>query len=175
MTDPRYPIGRFTHNGPVTGTELTAWIDQLEALPAQLRAAVVGLTDAQLDTPYRPDGWTVRQVVHHVADSHVNAYVRFKWTLTEDNPTINAYDEAGWAELPDLHAVPVETSLAFVDALHARWTGLLRSLDRDALARTFVHSESGETRLDRTVGMYAWHGAHHVAHITSLRERQGWT
>jgi hypothetical protein len=174
MDDLRYPIGRFAHDGPVSDADLAAWLDDLDALPAQLRAAVAGLTDAQLDTTYRPGGWTVRQVVHHVPDSHTNALVRFKWALTEDAPRIKAYDEVGWADLPDTRAVPVETALAFLDALHARWTGLLRALDRAALARTFVHPVSGATALDRTVGMYAWHGRHHVAHITRLAEREGW-
>ena len=174
MDDLRYPIGRFTHDGPVSDADLARWIDEIEALPAQLRGAVAGLTDAQFDTPYRPGGWTVRQVVHHVPDSHLNAWVRLKWALTEDAPTIKAYDEKGWAALPDTHVVPVEASLAFLAALHARWVGLLRALDRGALSRTFLHPESGENRLDRTVGMYAWHGRHHTAHITRLRDREGW-
>lgn len=175
MDDLRYPIGRFTPpDGPASDDQLAAWIDDLAALPGQMRAAVAGLDEAQLDTPYRPGGWTVRQVVHHVPDSHLNAWVRFKWTLTEDRPLIKAYDESAWAELPDTRTVPVETALTFLDLLHARWTGLLRALDREALSRVFVHPVSGENRLDHTVGMYAWHGTHHVAHITRLRERQGW-
>ncbi len=174
MDDLCYPIGRFTHDGPVTEADLAGWTADLDALPEQLRAAVAGLDDAQLDTPYRPDGWTVRQVVHHVPDSHLNAFVRFKWALTEDAPPIKAYDQDGWASLPDTHAVPVETALAFLEALHARWTGLIRALDREALARTFLHPVSGVNRLDKTVGMYAWHGRHHVAHVVRLREREGW-
>jgi hypothetical protein len=174
MDDLRYPLGRFEHDGPVSDADLSGWIDDIEALPAKLRAAVAGLDDAQLDTLYRPGGWTVRQVVHHVGDSHLNALARFKLALTEDTPTIKPYDEAQWAELAD-HAIPVEHGLALVDALHARWVPLLRSLDREALARTYVHPEKARTlALDWTVGMYAWHGRHHVAHITALREREGW-
>ncbi|NNF56985.1 MAG: putative metal-dependent hydrolase [Rhodothermaceae bacterium] len=170
----RYPIGRFTHDGLVSDADLITWIDAIEALPAQMKAAVDSLADAQLDTPYRPGGWTVRQVVHHVPDSHLNAFVRFKWTLTEEVPTIKAYDEKGWAELPDTRVVPIATALEFLTALHARWGGLLRALDRTAFARTFVHPVSGPTDLARTTGMYAWHGRHHLAHITRLAECEGW-
>lgn len=174
MDDLRYPIGRFTHEGPIADADLTRWIDDIAALPARLRAAVAGLSEAQLDTPYRPEGWTVRQVVHHVGDSHLNALARFKLALTEDTPTIKPYKEARWAELAD-HALPVERGLALVEALHARWVPLLRSLDRKALARTYVHPERAHTlALDWTVGMYAWHGRHHTAHITGLCEREGW-
>lgn len=174
MDDLRYPIGRFAHDGPVTDADLARWIADIESLPSNLRAAVAGLDDAQLDTPYRPGGWTVRQVVHHVGDSHLNALARFKLALTEDTPTIKPYAEARWADLAD-HRLPAEYGLALVEALHARWVPLLRSLDRVALARTYVHPEKGRTlALDWTVGMYAWHGRHHVAHITTLREREGW-
>lgn len=174
MDNPRYPLGRFAHDGPVTDTDLDGWIAAIESLPADLRAAVTGLDNEQLDTPYRPDGWTVRQVVHHVSDSHLNAFARFKLALTEDTPTIKPYAEARWAELAD-HALPVKLGLELVDALHARWGPLLRSLDRAALARTYVHPDKGQTLpLDWTVGMYAWHGRHHVAHITALRTRKNW-
>ena len=174
MDDLRYPIGRFEHDGPISDADLSGWIADIEALPADLRAAVAGLDDAQLDTPYRPEGWTVRQVVHHVGDSHLNALARFKLALTEDTPTIKPYKEARWAELAD-HALPVEPGLALVEALHARWVPILRSLDRNDLARTYVHPERDRTlTLGWTVGMYAWHGRHHVAHITALREREGW-
>ena len=174
MDDLRYPIGRFSHNGPVSDVDLMGWIDAIESLPGQVRAAIDGLSDAQLDTPYRRDGWTVRQVVHHVPDSHLNAFVRFKWTLTEEAPTIKAYEEARWAELPDTQAVPIATALDFLTALQARWVGLIRALDREAFVRTFVHPVSGPTDLAHTTGMYAWHGRHHVAHITRLAERAGW-
>jgi hypothetical protein len=173
MDDLRYPIGRFDHDGPVTDADLDGWIAAIQSLPDDLRAAVTGLDDAQLDTPYRSDGWTVRQVVHHIGDSHLNALTRFKLALTEDAPTIKLYAEARWAELAD-HELPVERGLDLVDALHARWVPLLRSLDRTALARTYVHPEHGTLALDWTVGMYAWHGRHHVAHITGLRKRKNW-
>ena len=177
MNDLRYPLGRFAHDGPISDDQLTAWIGALDALPTQMRQAVDGLSDAQFDTPYRPDGWTVRQVVHHVPDSHLNAFVRFKWTLTEETPTIKAYDEARWAELPDTQAVPVATALDFLTALHARWVGLLRAMDRANFERALIHPEHPDAppmQLGWMTGMYAWHGQHHVAHITRLREREGW-
>lgn len=171
MTDPRYPIGRFEHTGAVGRADRDRWIDDIAAFPADLRAAVAGVTAEQLDTPYRPDGWTLRQVIHHLPDSHVNAYVRFKWTLTEDTPTIKPYNEADWAELADIEAVPVRTSLDLLDALHARWTTLMRHLSEGDWARTFIHPETGLQRLDVTVGSYAWHGRHHLAHITTTLDR----
>jgi len=161
----RYPIGRFTPPDPITDDDVAAWIDMIAALPGDLRRAVENLSDAQLDTRYRPDGWMVRQVVHHVVDSHLNAYVRFKWTLTEDTPVIKAYDEKAWAELPDTHRTPVAVSLALLDALHARWTVLMRSLTGDERARIYIHPVSGPVRLSHVIGMYAWHGRHHLAHI----------
>ena len=175
MDDLRYPIGRFKHADAITDEDLRQWIDDIAALPDQLRDAVAGLSEAQLDTTYRPGGWTLRQVVHHVGDSHMNALIRFKWALTEDRPTIKPYYEDRWAELSDYDAVPVETSLDFIARLHERWVTLLRSLTREDLTREFVHPESGTVRLDWNVGMYAWHGRHHLAHITQTREREGWT
>ena len=139
-----------------------------------MRAAVAGLTPEQLDTPYRPGGWTVRQVVHHVPDSHINSYVRFKLALTEEEPTIKPYDEARWAKLADTATTPVEVSLTLLDSLHSRWVPLLQSLTEADFARQFRHPELGMVRLDRNLALYAWHGKHHVAHITSLRERMGW-
>ncbi len=174
MDDMRYPIGQFEHDGIVTANEITAWIDEIEVLPASLRAAVNGLSETQLDTPYRPGGWTVRQVVHHLPESHMNSYIRFKWTLTEDEPAIKAYDEVRWAELADGRTAPIEPSLNLLDALHARWVIVLRRLTPEQLQRTFKHPEAGMIRLDWILGMYAWHGKHHVAHITSLRHREGW-
>jgi Mycothiol maleylpyruvate isomerase N-terminal domain. len=171
--DLRYPIGKFHFDGELNASVVGSWIDDLERLPALLRKAVDGLDDAQLDTAYRPGGWTVRQVVHHLADSHMNAYVRIKLALTEDNPVVKPYDEARWAELPD-SGLPVEPSLLLVDALHTRWTHLLRSLTPADWAKTFVHPDSGTATVGRTIGFYAWHGKHHTAHITSLRERMGW-
>lgn len=170
----RYPIGKFTPPAAITAAQVVAWIDDIAALPADLRAAVEPLTPQQLDTRYRPGGWTVRQVAHHVVDSHVNSYVRFKWALTEDRPAIKTYFEDRWAELPDYVDVPVETSLSLLELLHLRWVGLLRALTPEQLAREFVHPEWGTVRLDRTIGMYAWHGRHHLAHVTSLDKREGW-
>ena len=174
MDDPRYPIGRYAWPAAVSAADRAGWLLELAAAPAALRDAVEGLTDEQLDTPYRPGGWTVRQVVHHVPDSHLNAYARFKLALTEDAPVIKPYDEAAWAALPD-SAGPLAPSLALLDGLHARWMDLLRALPEAAWARTFVHPEHGRAlRLDAVLGMYAWHGRHHTAHVTGLREQEGW-
>ncbi len=170
----RYPIGHFELDGPVTDDDLAFWIGQIEVLPEEIREAVSDLTDEQLDTPYRPGGWTIRQVVHHLSDSHLNSYVRFKWALTEDEPTIKAYDEKRWAELAEYRELPIETSLEFLALLHAKWAVLLRSLTREQLARRFVHPESGPTELAWNVGNYAWHGRHHLAHVTRAIEREGW-
>lgn len=178
MTEPaddlRYPIGGFAPLETITATQVDAWIDEIAALPGALRRTVTPLTDTQLDTPYRPGGWTVRQVVHHVPESHLNSFIRFKWALTEDRPTIKAYDEKGWATLPDVRTVPVAHSLDLLDALHVRWVGLLRSLSWDQLQREFVHPDSGSVSLAETVGAYAWHGRHHLAHIDRLIDREGW-
>jgi hypothetical protein len=172
--DLRYPIGRFT---PVTrGTDAVraASIDDVAALPKRMRDAVAHLDDAQLETRYRPDGWTVRQVVHHVADSHMNGIIRLKLALTEDAPTIKPYDEKSWARLADA-ALPIEISLAILDNVHARWEAIYRSLSPEQFARTFLHPELQEQlTLDTHVQLYAWHSKHHVAHITSLRAREGW-
>ena len=174
-TDRRYPVGTYTLVTVPTREEVAGWIEDISAAPAAMRAAVSGLGPAQLETPYRPGGWTVRQVVHHVADSHMNAYIRFKLALTEDTPTIKPYDEAAWAELEDTAAVPISVSLDLLDALHVRWIALVRSLTADDLERDFRHPEKGRImRLDSTLGLYAWHGRHHVAHVTALREREGW-
>ncbi len=172
--DLRYPVGRFQSPKEITTAQRAEWLNELEALPGKLTAAVAGLDDQQLDTPYRPGGWTVRQVVHHYADSHANSYVRFRLALTEDRPVIKPYDEQRWAELPDARSVPIGISLTLISSLHERWVFLLRSLDDQAFARTFVHPDNGEMRLDQTLALYAWHCRHHVAHITNLRERHGW-
>jgi uncharacterized damage-inducible protein DinB len=175
MEDLRYPIGHFSYTGEIPEEQRAAWIGEIRRLPADLREAVRGLSAEQLGTPYREGGWTVRQVVHHLADSHMNSLTRFKLTLTEENPTIKPYREAAWAELADAVTLPVETSLQLLDALHERWIVLLESLSAEDYQRTFFHPESGQTvKLDYNVGIYAWHGRHHVAHITSLRERMGW-
>ena len=177
MDDLRYPIGRFTRpTGALTDQQRRAMIDTVAATPAQLRAAVKGLDQKQIETPYRPGGWTVRQLVHHVADSHMNAYIRFKLGLTEDTPTIKPYDEALWAQLADVQDTPAETSLALVDALHDRWVRLLRKMGPRDFARTISHPEwEGPLTLDATLALYAWHGPHHIGHVTGLRQRMGWS
>ncbi len=171
--DLRYPIGQFVPPETVTPAQVQAWIADIAALPADLRRTLEPLTDGQLDTPYRPGGWTVRQVVHHLPDSHMNSLIRFKWALTEDRPLIKAYDEKGWAVLPDSRD-PIARSLDLLAALHARWADLLRSLSWAQLQREFVHPESGPASLAVTVGTYAWHGQHHLAHIERLIEHEGW-
>ncbi|MFH5779194.1 YfiT family bacillithiol transferase [Heyndrickxia oleronia] len=171
--DLRYPIGKFNVNGKVTTEIIEQWIKEIEELPTRLTEAVEGLNDVQLDTAYRSEGWTIRQVVHHIADSHLNSYTRFKLALTENNPTIKLYEEGKWAELPDSN-LPVEISLQLIDALHKRWVYLLRSMTSEDLEKTFYHPEFGDMKLSVNIGIYAWHGRHHVAHITSLRERLGW-
>lgn len=172
--DLRYPIGRFHAESRITPEARTKAVRTIRETPARMRAAVEGLTDAQLDTSYRDGGWTVRQVVHHVPDSHLNGYVRMKWALTEDQPTIKPYQEAAWAELPDSQG-PVEPSLALLDAVHIRWMMLIDGMSEADLARTLVHPEDGgASTVDSLLALYAWHGRHHVAHITSLRQRRGW-
>lgn len=175
MTDPeleplRYPVGRFRPELHIDDARRAVFIAQIAALPAMLRAAVQDLADAQLDTPYRPGGWTIRQVVHHVPDSHLNSYLRVKLALTEDNPTIKPYLEAEWAKLPDSR-LPVEVSLRLLEAVHERWVVLLRSLEPDQWARTFLHPERGPMTLDVNLQLYAWHGRHHLAHVTNALAR----
>lgn len=173
-TDLSYPIGKFTWTAPNTDRDRQAYIDEIATVPSNLRKAVAGLSNQQLDTPYRPGGWTVRQVIHHVPDSHLNSYTRFKLALTEHEPLIKPYDEAAWAELADSRDTPIETSLALLENLHSRWVILLRSMNAEDFARKLRHPELGIVDLDRYVALYAWHGKHHVAHITSLRERMSW-
>lgn len=170
--DLRFPIGRATIPEADAAT-YARLIDDIAAAPAALRAAVSGLTDAQLDTPYRDAGWTVRQVAHHVPDSHMNAYVRFKLALTEDAPRIKPYEESLWAQLPD-SKLGVDVSLALLDALHERWVVLLRAMTPDQFERTYDHPEMGPVTLRQALGIYAWHGKHHVAHVTGLRRRMSW-
>lgn len=174
MDDPRYPIGVFQAPAAMDDATRRRLIDTIAATPARLREAAAGLDDAQLDTPYRDGGWSVRQVIHHVPDSHLNAYVRLKLALTEASPVIKPYDEGAWAALADSRETPVEVSLTLLESLHARWVVLLRTLRGDDFARTFRHPEHGLVTLDWLLAMYAWHGRHHTAHITSLRERMGW-
>ncbi len=173
-TDLRYPVGKFSRPTAFGAADRAAAIDAIGALPAALRAAVAGLSDAQLDTPYRPDGWTVRQLVHHVADSHVNAYTRARLALTEDTPTIKPYAEAAWAELADAKTMPIDPSLGILDGIHARWTVLLRSIDPAAFAKSVLHPDNGPMTLDLLTALYAWHSRHHIAHITALRARNAW-
>lgn len=174
MTDQRYPIGKFSYEGSLNDNQKLAFLNDIAQAPTQLRAAVKGLSDSQLDTPYRPEGWTVKQVVHHVPDSHLNSYVRFKLALTEDEPTIKPYAEDRWAQLEDTRATPIEVSLTLLDSLHDRWVRLLRSLTPEQWKRTFRHPELGAMTLEKTLALYAWHGKHHVAHITELRKRMSW-
>jgi len=174
VQDLRFPVGKFQRPAELDAQGRAKAIEIVAAAPARLREAVRGLTPEQIDTPYRPDGWTVRQVAHHVADSHLNAFVRFKLALTEDSPTIKPYDEAKWAELPDVFDVPIETSLTLVDAVHERWLAILRAMKPADFERQLVHPESGKQRLDQVLALYAWHSQHHVAHVTSLRQRKGW-
>jgi hypothetical protein len=174
--DLRYPIGKFSRpKAALTSSERSSAIDAIANTPAALRAAVGGLNDAQLDTPYRPGGWTVRQVVHHVPDSHMNAYTRFKLALTEDTPTIKPYDEAKWAELDDGKSKLVDDSLALLEALHVRWVFLLKRMKPADFARKLNHPEwDAPMNLDVLLALYAWHGKHHVAHVMELRKREGW-
>lgn len=172
--DLRYPVGKFKFPETVSAEDRQRFIEEIAETPARLRTAVTGLTGAQLDTPYRPGGWTVRQVVHHVPDSHMHSYARFRLALTEDEPTIKPYKEDRWAELLDARTGPVDVSLALLAALHERWVVLLRSLKEADWKRTFRHPELGLIRLEQNAALYAWHGRHHVAHITGLRDRMGW-
>ena len=174
IDDPRYPTGKFHFNPDVTPALRQRSIGAIRDTPPALRAAVRGLTEAQLNTPYRDGGWTVRQVVHHVPESHMNAFVRFKLALTEDNPTIKPYDENAWVSLGDVARVPVETSVALLEALHERWVTLMEAMAPADFERPLMHPEVGAITLDRLLQLYAWHGPHHVAHVTALRAREGW-
>jgi uncharacterized damage-inducible protein DinB len=174
MEDLRYPVGKFHYDGSPSPQQKQVLLEEIAQTPSKLRGAVAGLADAQLDTPYRPGGWTVRQVVHHVPDSHLNSYTRFKLALTEEEPTIKTYAEDRWAELADSKATPIEVSLTLLDSLHDRWVRLLRALSPEEWKRTFRHPELGPMTLEKTLALYAWHGRHHVAHITELRKRMSW-
>jgi len=165
----KYPIGKFTPPSSYTEQQMLVWLDNIRTLPGKVHNAVMALTEAQLDTPYRPGGWTIRQVVHHIADSHINAFVRLKWALTENNPTIKPYHEADWALLPD-YKLPVEPTLRMLEGLHLRFVTILENLDDEQWDRTFIHPDSGETiPLRRLLGLYAWHGNHHLAHIMGVK------
>ena len=174
MSDPRYPVGKFSFEGPLSEEQKTKFLDEIEQTPARLKAAVQGLSQQQLDMPYREGGWTVRQVVHHVPDSHMNSYMRFKLALTEEEPTIRTYMEDRWAELPEARTAPIELSLGLLENLHKRWMLMLRAIPEADWKRTFRHPALGLMNLERTLALYAWHGRHHVAHVTELRKRMGW-
>jgi hypothetical protein len=173
-TDLRYPIGKFTPQESHSAAEISACIEQIRLLPIKLEEAIAGLTDSQLDTPYREGGWTIRQVIHHMGDSHMNAYIRVKWTITEDSPTIKAYNEKRWAETPET-SLPPTVSLSLIQALHHKFTLLLESLQHEQLLKEFVHPETQKrVAIHNMIALYAWHGAHHTAHITELRKRMNW-
>ena len=172
--DPRYPIGEPEFPEQISGETRAGYITAIRELPGKLRDAVKGLDPGQMDTPYREGGWTVRQVVHHLPDSHMNSYVRFKLAMTEESPTIRGYEEDRWAELVEAKSGPIDISLNLLDALHTRWVMFLRNLAETDFRRTFVHPQYGPFRLEQSLALYAWHGKHHVAHITSLRNREGW-
>ncbi len=171
--DLRFPIGKRVPRDSHTAASRAAALATVRDTPAKIRAAVNGLTDSQMDTPYRPGGWTVRQLVHHMADSHMNAYIRTRLALTEDNPPIKPYDEAAWAELAD-KSCPIEPSLNIIDAVHLRWMAIFNSMTPEQFARTMFHPEHGKISIDALVEIYAWHGPHHTAHATELRKRNGW-
>lgn len=171
----KYPIGKFKKPESVSESDIKNWIGDIESFPAQIRLATQDLYNPQLDTPYRPDGWTIRQVVHHCADSHMNSFIRFKLALTEENPTIKPYWEDRWAELADGKTMPIEPSIQLLESLHTRWIVLLKSLSENDFAKTFVHPEHGKVfTLAENTGIYAWHCKHHLAHITELKKREKW-
>lgn len=170
----KYPIGRYQIEKNIDKSAIKNWIKEIEMLPQKLSEAVKGLSEKQLQTPYRPQGWTVRQLVHHIADSHMNSYIRFKLALTEDKPMIKPYDEKLWAELPDSNMTDISVSLDLIKALHKRWSTLLRQLNEKELNKEFLHPLSGMKKLKESISHYAWHGNHHLAHITSLRKRMNW-
>ena len=174
MTDPRYPTGRFIPPDQPNRESRAQAIATIAETPQRMRDAVQGLNEDQLDTPYREGGWTLRQVVHHVPDSHLNAYIRLKLALTEPTPVIKPYDEAAWANLVDTMAVPIDVSLDLLEAVHMRFVALLRAMKDDDFRREYVHPETGRHSLDHLLALYAWHGPHHIAHITSTRARLGW-
>jgi uncharacterized damage-inducible protein DinB len=174
MSDLRFPIGKFSYSGTLSPEQKQEFLADIEQTAGRLRAAIAGLSAAQLDTPYRPEGWTVRQVVHHMPDSHMNSYIRYKMALTEEEPTIKTYAEDRWAELADTNATPIEVSLTLLDSLHQRWSVLLRSLTNGEWKKSFRHPEHGPMSLEKALALYAWHGKHHVAHVTELRKRMSW-
>jgi len=175
MADLRFPIGKYSPPETITEEHVAGWIEDIKQYPQTIRSLVEGMTEEQLNTPYRPDGWTVRQVVHHTSESHLNSIIRFKWGLTEDEPKIKAYNQTEWAETADVNETPIELTLDFLDLLHAKWVLLLSSIKGDQWKRGILHPETGtRMQLDWLAGMYAWHGKHHAAHVSGLIEREGW-
>ena len=174
MNDPRYPIGKFNYEGPPSEEQRKKLIEDIAQTPAALRAAVNGLSPERIETPYRDGGWTVRQVVHHVPESHMNAYIRFKLALTEDQPTVKPYEEDRWAKLSDVQSTPLEVSLSLLELLHDRWVRVLKSIRPEEWKRSFKHPQLGVVPLEKNLCLYSWHGRHHVAHITELRKRMSW-
>ncbi|HBI02859.1 MAG TPA: putative metal-dependent hydrolase [Paenibacillaceae bacterium] len=173
MEDLRYPIGQFVLPEEISQDTIEQWINELEGIPQELQDAIVGLNDEQLDTSYRPDGWTLRQVVHHLADGNINAYIRFKLALTEDEPIIVPFNEERWADLSDSVELRPEVSVSLLRVLHKRWVKTLRGLNQEDFQRSFIHPEGGKTELRKALGFFVWHGKHHIAHITSFRNRKG--
>ena len=174
MSEPRYPVGKFSYDTPPSEAQRDELIQEIENAPTALRSAIQGLSAEQIETPYRNGGWTVRQVVHHIADSHMNSYMRIKLALTEEEPTIRTYMEDRWAELPEARTAPIELSLGLLENLHQRWMLMLRAIPDADWKRTFRHPELGLMTLERNLALYAWHGRHHVAHVTELRKAKGW-
>lgn len=174
MSDPRYPIGKFQKPDNITPAQIEDWIEQIRTLPRRFAEEVIELSHEQLDTPYREGGWTVRDVIHHLPDSHINSYVRFHWALTEDNPMIKAYDEGGWAKLPYLKSLNIQTSVDLLSLVHERWVALLKAMTPQDWEKTYQHPENGEQPLKEILAMYAWHGEHHLAHVTALKKSRGW-
>jgi len=171
----KYPIGKFQRPADLSPDRVAEWVNDIEQLPQQLRASIAGFSEEQINTPYRPEGWTVRQLIHHIADSHMNSYIRYRWTLTEDNPTIKAYHQSAWGDLPDCKSEPVEVSLSILEGVHQRWVTLLKSFGPAEWKRTFFHPESEQQfTLDLNTAIYSWHGKHHLAHIEALKNRKGW-
>ncbi|HNQ12017.1 MAG TPA: putative metal-dependent hydrolase [Bacteroidia bacterium] len=171
----RFPIGKFNYDESSNASDLKSWIEIIKTLPSRLKSSVANLNTDQLNTPYRPEGWTITQVIHHLADSHINSYIRFKLALTENNPTIKPYEEADWAKLPDSNLLPIEVSLNLLEALHTRWTFMLDRMTDEDFSRTFFHPETKTSfELKKVCALYAWHCEHHLAHVTSLIQRKNW-
>ena len=175
MSDLRYPIGKFQNPTQIDQQQLDEWIEQISTLPRRFATEVVEMGHEQLDKPYREGGWTIRDLIHHLADSHINSYVRFHWAMTEESPKIKAYDENGWAELPYLKDLSIQTSLDLLSLIHERWVALLNSMTTEAFDKKYIHPLNGEQVLKEVLAMYAWHGEHHLAHVTELKKRMGWT